>query len=395
MEMRPPTTEENPRSSSTGRNDRSPLLDLLTTSREKIVEEWLLRVRRDEQIPKTDELNRFLLIDHIPEILRRITTAMRSHLIGYSSSSETVATVGESPDVKAHSEIRFRQGYQLPEVLREFGHLRTVIMEVWGRESIKADAKELSILHACLDEILISAAEEIANRSAKTKDIFLAKLSHELSSPLTVIIAHLEKLSVATATHPELHRSIEIMSRSAENIHHLAVDLLDIAGIMQGKFKLVPATCHLESVATFAFASVQTAVEAKGLEFDLEIQSNVELFIADSNRLQQAIVNLLSNAIKFTPPGGRIRLRATLENEMLEFQISDTGEGISAEFLPRMFMTFLQEDTESNVRGSLGLGLTIVKEIAELHGGHVSATSKGKNRGADFRLAIPFRTSHA
>ncbi len=228
---------------------------------------------------------------------------------------------------------------------------------------------------------------EQANRM---KDEFLAVLSHELRSPLNSILGWAKLLRTRTFDAATTARAIETIERNAALQTQLIEDLLDVSRILQGKLSLNISPTNLASTIEAAIETMRLAAQAKSIEVEFLIDSTLELVAGDPNRLQQIFWNLLSNAIKFTPPGGRVTVSLESNNSQAQIRVSDTGKGISADFLPHVFDYFRQADSSiTRTHGGLGLGLAIVRYLVELHGGTIEAESPGEGQGAIFTVNLP------
>jgi CheY-like chemotaxis protein len=185
-------------------------------------------------------------------------------------------------------------------------------------------------------------------------------------------------------------RSIEKIVRSAKVQAQLIDDLLDVSRIVTGKLRIVPRAVDMGGVIQAAIDTVRPALDAKAIRLDTDLHPTMGTIVGDPNRLQQVVWNLLSNAIKFTPMGGTVRLRLEAHADAVQFSVSDTGQGISAEFLPYVFDRFRQaESTSTRAHGGLGLGLAIVRHLVEMHGGTVHVESAGADMGATFTMRLP------
>ena len=234
------------------------------------------------------------------------------------------------------------------------------------------------------------AEAEAANR---IKDEFLATLSHELRTPLTSLLGWSSVLRESRRDEKVLAQGLDAIDRNARVQAQLIDDLLDVSRIVSGKLNLDVRPLDVCSVTRAAIAVVQPAADAKGITLDYWAQPALGAISADSARLQQIIWNLLSNAVKFTPHGGRINVRVLRDGSNVKVTVSDTGQGIDPEFLPRVFDRFRQADSSTTRSfGGLGLGLAIVRHLVELHGGTVSAESDGVGKGATFSAAFPLLT---
>ncbi|HZS04187.1 MAG TPA: PAS domain S-box protein [Blastocatellia bacterium] len=232
---------------------------------------------------------------------------------------------------------------------------------------------------------------EQAEAASRSKDEFLAVVSHELRAPLNAMLGWARILKKGNVDPETQRHAVEIIERSANAQQQLIEDLLDTARIISGKLRLETAPINLEHVVIAAVEVVRHAAEARNIDLQLWL-NGADVITGDPERLQQVIWNLLSNAIKFTPPGGRVELRLERVDPYMQITVSDTGKGINPDFLPYIFNRFQQSDSSSTRRhGGLGLGLALVRHLVELHGGTVSADSPGEGRGATFTINLPLR----
>ena len=233
------------------------------------------------------------------------------------------------------------------------------------------------------------AAREEAERANRLKDEFLAVLSHELRSPLNPILGWSQLLQQGKLDETRQKEALATIERNAQLQAQLIEDLLDISRIMQGKITLVAAPVNLAVVISAAVDTVRLAAQAKHIESVLDLGEVAPLW-GDAARLQQVVWNLLSNAVKFTPQGGQVTVELRQIDRLAQIRVIDTGKGIDPPFLPYAFEYFRQEDSSTTRQfGGLGLGLAIVRQIVEMHGGRVSAESQGENQGATFTVQLP------
>jgi signal transduction histidine kinase/ActR/RegA family two-component response regulator len=231
------------------------------------------------------------------------------------------------------------------------------------------------------------AEAEAANR---IKDEFLATLSHELRTPLTSLLGWSSVLREGKRDAKVLAQGLDAIDRNARVQAQLIDDLLDVSRIVSGKLNLDVRPLDIASVARAAINVVQPAADAKGITLDYYAEPGLGAISADSARVHQIIWNLLSNAVKFTPHSGKISLRVEQDETDARVTVKDSGQGIDAEFLPRVFDRFRQADSSTTRSfGGLGLGLAIVRHLVELHGGTVSAQSDGVGKGATFTVTFP------
>ena len=231
-----------------------------------------------------------------------------------------------------------------------------------------------------------------AQQANRLKDEFLATLSHELRTPLNVIAGRTRMLATA-ADFAQAHSFIEAIDRNCQTLTRLVDDLLDVSRMTIGQVRLDLQVVDVSAVVTAATQSVQSLAETKQLALTTSVDAGA-FVMGDSMRLQQIAWNLLTNAVKCTPPGGRIAVSAQVSEHAVILAVRDSGCGIAADALPHVFDMFWQAEPLSARRhGGLGLGLSIVKTLAELHGGSVSAESAGTDRGATFTVTFPRITS--
>ena len=230
---------------------------------------------------------------------------------------------------------------------------------------------------------------EAANRS---KDEFLATLSHELRTPLSAVLGWSTILRRRQCTPEELREGFEVIERNCKAQVQLIDDVLEVSRIVSGKLRLEIKPCDLASVIYAAIDVVRPAANAKNIELNANIDPQSGLATCDNVRMQQVVWNLLSNAIKFTSKGGNIRIVLDRKESDVRITVSDNGEGINAELLPHVFDRFRQAESSTRRKlGGLGLGLSIVKHIVELHGGKVEAKSDGPGHGATFIVYLPIQ----
>ena len=231
------------------------------------------------------------------------------------------------------------------------------------------------------------AEAEAANR---IKDEFLATLSHELRTPLTSLLGWSSVLREGKRDAKVLAQGLDAIDRNARVQAQLIDDLLDVSRIVSGKLNLDVRPLDIASVARAALNVVQPAADAKGITLDYYAEPGLGAISADSARVHQIVWNLLSNAVKFTPHGGKISVCVDRDKSDARVTVTDTGQGIDSEFLPRVFDRFRQADSSTTRSfGGLGLGLAIVRHLVELHGGTVSAQSDGAGKGATFTVTFP------
>jgi len=313
-------------------------------------------------------------------------------------------------DVDAVAQVTHRQ-HQGAELLgvqhnRNYTKDGSILYCEWYNSVLHDDrGKLVSVLSLVLDVTARKLAEEEraallarerdlrkqAEEADRLKDEFLATLSHELRTPLTSILGWATLIRNGEVDRAEnLDRALEIIERNARSQARLIDDLLDVSRIITGNLQLEVHPLNVAPIVEAACEALRPAADAKGIRVGMELDPESCLVSGDPNRLRQVIWNLLMNAIKFTPRGGSVNLHLQCIETGTRLTVSDTGEGINAEFLPYVFHRFRQEEGSlSRKAGGLGLGLAVVRHIVELHGGSVSAESAGPGQGSTFKVDLP------
>jgi PAS domain S-box-containing protein len=230
----------------------------------------------------------------------------------------------------------------------------------------------------------------------RIKDEFLAVLSHELRTPLSSILGWARMLRAGLATGEKADHAVEVLERNAMALSQIVDDVLDISRIVSGKLRLDVQTVELAVVVHNAVSAIQPAADSRQVRLQTIMDPRVGPVSGDPSRLQQVVWNLLSNAVKFTPKNGRVQVRLERVNSHVEIVVSDTGIGIRPDFLPYVFERFRQADSSlTRKTGGLGLGLSIVRNIVEMHGGSVQVESAGEGQGSTFRVRLPLMIVHS
>ena len=282
--------------------------------------------------------------------------------------------------------------------------LSVLFRQMNARDKVETELRELQRLEA---EHLREANERLekalqgeqkarqeSEAASYLKDEFLMSVSHELRTPLTAIYGWVRMLANDQVRPDQRRKALEAVERNARAQTRLIDDLLDVSRAITGKLRIESRPVNVAKIVAEAVETLKPALDAKSIDFEQHIDPGMDPVFADADRLQQLVWNLLSNAIKFTPERGNVALTVSRHGAAIEIVVSDTGIGIPSEFLPYVFDRFRQADAGTRRGyGGLGLGLAIVRHIAELHGGNVSAESAGENRGAIFRVVLPLRAA--
>ncbi|HVS66553.1 MAG TPA: ATP-binding protein [Thermoanaerobaculia bacterium] len=396
------------------------LADFVRANLEPILIEWDGFARRIW--PKGAKADPAELRDHAEDILRATVSDMRS---AQTSEQQAEKSKGahpghESADLtrasSSHGSGRVASGFDLSAVVAEYRALRASVLRLW-RESRPAldrrDLDDLTRFNESIDESLTVAVrsyvdrvecdretlltnEQTARRDAeaanRAKDVFLATLSHEMRTPLNSIVGWLSILRREHTEKEHFQEGLKVIERSTQAQVQLIDDLLDVSRIVSGKLRVAISRCELIDVINAGVDAVRPAAEARSITLDMHLDPSASRAFCDAVRMQQVVWNLVSNAVKFTPKGGRVEVTLSRERSSLQIQVSDNGQGISAELLPRIFDRFSQADSSTRRRYSgLGLGLSIARYIVEAHGGTIETTSPGEGEGATFTVRLPVR----
>lgn len=293
--------------------------------------------------------------------------------------------------------------------------IRNVQQDITHFVAIQRNISDRKLLEEEREHLLEQehAARHQAEAASRTKDEFLATLSHELRTPLTPILGWSKVLQTKKLPQAKLQEALQTIEQNAKRQAQLVDDLLDLARIVQGKLSLDLTEVNLIQPLTAALETVRLAADAKSIQISTALEANNAIVLGDAGRLQQIIWNLLTNAIKFTPTGGKVEVRLARKAEgrqqaakgkvdgsepfvssplstFAEITVSDTGKGIHPGFLPYVFDRFRQEDSSITRQfGGLGLGLSIVRQLVEAHGGTIAAQSDGVGKGATFTVRLP------
>jgi signal transduction histidine kinase len=257
-----------------------------------------------------------------------------------------------------------------------------------GLSLVLAVAATLLLNQAIRERGRAESARMAAEAADRAKDEFLAVLSHELRTPLTSIVGWARMLRAGSLSEADRLKALEVIERSVQLQATLINDLLDISRFMRGGVHLDLQSVELTPTIEAAVDGVRTDAETRGVKLDCAFDASAISVMGDPSRLQQIVGNLLTNAIKFTPAGGLVTIRLERDDRWAHIVVSDTGKGISADFLPHIFESFRQ-GAAARGQGGLGLGLAIVRRLVELHGGTVHAYSAGEGRGALFTVTLP------
>ncbi len=311
----------------------------------------------------------------------------------HSEESDILAKLGRGERVEHYETRRVAKDGSSVEVSLTVSPVRDITGAVVGASKIARDIGGLRRTMVEREQLLVSErnARAEAERLGHLKDEFLATLSHELRTPLTAIMGWATLLRRHGMLPAEqVSAGIETIYRNAKAQAQIIDDLLDMSRIVSGKIRLQTEAVDLMELVQGAVDGTRPTADARQIRIDLLLAREAVLVAADAGRLQQVLWNLLTNAVKFTPGGGRIVVSVKLIGNRAEVRVQDSGIGIKPEFLPHVFERFRQADgSTTRAHGGLGLGLSIVRNLVELHGGTVTVQSQGEGKGALFTVLLP------
>jgi PAS domain S-box-containing protein len=298
--------------------------------------------------------------------------------------------------VDHYQTVRVRKDGQKIDISLTISPIRNSLGQIIGASKIARDITEHKRLQEELERLLEQeqSAREQSEMANRVKDEFVATVSHELRTPLNAILGWSSMLLGGKLKGDDVRRGLETIERNARLQAQLIEDILDVSRSISGKLRLDIKPVELISIIRAAVDAVRPAAEAKDIQLQLLLDPAADHVQADATRMQQIIWNLLANAIKFTPTGGFVQVKLDRVESRAQVTVTDTGEGISPEFLPYIFNRFQQGDgTTTRRHGGLGLGLAIARHLVEMHGGTIEAASEGVDKGSTFTVGIPLRSS--
>src|SRR5215203_2171491 len=334
----------------------------------------------------------FILLGYADDDLEGKTPAI---YLGEETFQKILSELISKGDYSGETICRTKSGEERMIELSVFT-MRSGLGEPQCYVSIKRDITTRKKTEEKLAQLLVRerAARADAEKANRLKDEFLATLSHELRTPLNAVIGWSRILKAGRLDNESSVHAIEVIERNAWAQKQIIEDILDVSRVITGKLQLHLGPVDLSSVVNAALDAVRPALEAKDIRIETNYQDGLKVITGDADRLQQVVWNLLSNASKFTPAGGGVGVSVNQDHACVEIEVSDTGPGIAAEFLPHVFERFRQADgSTTRTHGGLGLGLAIVRHLVELHGGVIGAENESSGMGAVFTVRLPLPSS--
>jgi signal transduction histidine kinase len=401
------------------------LPDFIAANVEPILAEWEVFARKIwPNTPEDIVIDPATLRDDAEDILRATLSDMRADQTAtqQSEKSKGAGVAGTSGDrvnkaSEKHGAGRVGSGFELSAVVAEYRALRASVLRLWRESGPQADLNDIydvTRFNECIDQSLTEsvrayteqirqdrqamlgyeqAARKDAESANRAKDMFLATLSHELRTPLNAIVGWITILRMGGHGEANLAEGLDVIERNTKAQVQLIEDVLDVSRIVSGKLRLDIRECDLIDAINAGIDVIRPTAEARGISLDVQLDPAARHASCDAARIQQVVWNLLTNALKFTPKRGTVRVGLVRERSTLRIMVSDNGQGISPELLPHIFERFRQADsTTRRTFGGLGLGLSIVKHLTEMHGGTVEANSEGEGHGLlDFARLLPLQ----
>jgi signal transduction histidine kinase len=377
-----------------------------------VLELWSRRAAEEQ--PHAKRVHHEVLLDDIRALLQTL---------GRSLESQDPHTRQHCLPASNHGEQRWETGWSLPEVVRDYQILRlvivdfleetldrplghrevlaiglaldeaiaaSVVMYVKGRDKYQHELEEKRAAENRQVQQRLREQAEALQEADRHKNEFLAMLAHELRNPLAPVRNAVQILRLKGSPDPELQWASELIDRQVQHMACMVDDLLDVSRIARGKVKLEKEPVELATVVTRAVEMVRPLVDARKHRATVALPPEPVWLEADPSRLVQVLANLLTNAAKYTDEGGQIWLTAERQGDEVVIKVRDTGIGIPADLLPRLFDPFTQEERlPDRAQGGLGIGLSLVRSLVDLHGGRVQATSAGRGQGSEFMLHLP------
>ena len=386
---------------------------LLERHADEIIEHW--RHRAVEEQPHAQRAHHAVLLDHMHEFLRTLGRSL--------SESQDPYTFQHCLPAATHGVQRWEVGWSLPEVIRDHQILRLVILDFF-EETLERQLRyrEILAVSLALDEAISASVVAYVNgRDASLKELehergeesraaqkrleeqaaalkeadrrkneFLAILAHELRNPLAPIHNAVEVLGLQEPPDPAVQWPREIIERQVQQLNRMVDDLLDVSRITQAKFRLHKEPVQVATIVARAVETSEPMIAARKHRMSVDLPAEPLWVHGDKVRLAQIVANLLNNAAKYTAEGGEIWVSAERRADEAVLRVRDTGIGIPADLLPRVFDAFTQEErSPDRAQGGLGIGLALVRSLTELHGGRVEAKSAGRGKGSEFVVYLP------
>ena len=375
------------------------LADFIVAEMESILQEWedFARTLKPAALNMTDRDLR----NHAARMLEIIAKDLRT---SQTDEQQVEKSHGSGPqkDDAGHGIARHKSEFTVEQLVSEYRALRSSVLRLWGKSlpsGSRADAQDITRFHEAIDQLLAESvftfaeAKRMAEATEKNRrDQFLAMLGHELRNPLSPITMASAVLRKAKGNEQVIENATNVIARQTLHMASLLDDLLDVSRVTRGLIEVKLKAVDIREVIDEAVEQVTPQIEARRHRLDVTGPPRPTVVMAEKKRLVQVVSNLLVNAAKYTPEGGHIQLEMRLIDAQVVITVEDNGVGMPPEFIAHAFELFAQvEQSSDRSTGGLGLGLALVRNLVELHGGSVSCMSKGLGKGSCFTVALPRR----
>lgn len=374
------------------------LADFITTEAEAILQEWENFAHTLK--PAADNMTDKELRNHAALMLKIIAKDLRT---GQSLDEQIEKSHGDEPgehNDAGHGIARQESNFTIEQVVSEYRALRSSVLRLWAQSlplTCATDIRDVIRFDEAIDQLLAASVFSFAAAKLKVEETekerrsqFLAMLGHELRNPLSPISSAAAVLKQTKRDDPVVDKITNIIARQVSHMASLVDDLLDVSRVTRGMIEVKLEVIDLRQVIEHAVEQVSPQISARHQKLVVLTPPEPAVVQADKKRAVQIITNLLGNAAKYTPEGGRLQLNMTLHDEEVVISIKDNGVGMAPEFIPQAFDLFAQAArTPDRSQGGLGLGLALVKNLVELHGGQVACSSEGVGKGSQFTVRLP------
>lgn len=373
------------------------LADFIIVAREQILQEWDNFAR--SLTPAAQGMTDKELRNHAGIMLEFIADDLRT---AQSTEQQILKSLGMGPGDEqdaGHGLSRIKSNFTVEQLVSEYRALRSSVIRLWGQahpHSGVTDIEDLIRFNEAIDQLLAASlasfaeSKRKADEREKNRNDFLAMLAHELRNPLSPIATASALLKKAKGNEKIVEHATDVIARQVAHIVGLVDDLLDVSRVTRGLIEVQLSPVNVVQAVDEAVEQVALQIQRRGHQLHVGRPPSPTTVLADKKRLVQIVTNLLSNAAKYTPEGGHLQLAVTLHGGNLVIAVEDDGIGMSQEFIPHAFELFAQaERTLDRSAGGLGIGLALVKNLVELHGGKIECSSEGLGKGSRFTVTLP------
>ena len=374
------------------------LADFIVSEKELILQEWETFARTLK--PAAADMSSTELRDHASLLLDFVSNDLRT---AQSMEQQINKSHGEQPgghNDAGHGLARLESDFSIDQLVAEYRSLRSSVLRLWSQANAlttATDIKDIIRFDEAIDQLLAASVFSFSEASRKANDVekegrnnFLAMLGHELRNPLSPISSAAALLKRSGNENPVIDKVSDVIARQVSHMASLVDDLLDVSRVTRGMIEVKLELVDIRQVIDYAVEQVSPQIQGRHQELVVITPSAPAIVRADKKRIVQIVTNLLANAAKYTPEGGRLHLRITINRGDVVISVEDNGVGMSPEFIPQAFNLFAQAArTPDRSQGGLGLGLALVKNLVELHGGQVACSSDGPGKGSRFTVRLP------